>query len=90
MRLNGWVHARRNMGKIVFLDLCDRWGIVQIICVPSELDKESQAMLKDIWPEFWGKIEKKLGNNNDFKNYVPPHKNLGVMFLKTYHQELQK
>jgi len=43
-----------------------------------------------IWPEFWGKIEKKLGNNNDFKNYVPPHKNLGVMFLKTYHQELQK
>ena len=43
-----------------------------------------------IWPVFWEKIEKKLGKNNDFQNYVPPHKNLGVMFLKTYYKELQK
>lgn len=43
-----------------------------------------------IWSEFWSEIEKKLGNNKDFPNYVSPHKNLGVMFLKTYHQELQK
>jgi aspartyl-tRNA synthetase len=28
--LKGWINARRNMGKIVFLDLRDRGGIVQL------------------------------------------------------------
>lgn len=52
VKLNGWVNTRRNMGQIVFLDLRDRWGLVQVVCVPSELDKESQDVLKDIRPEF--------------------------------------
>src|SRR3989339_24346 len=42
------------------------------------------------WPTFWEKMQKKVGNNDNFKNYVPPHKNLGAMFLKTYFQELEK
>lgn len=29
--LAGWVQARRNMGKIVFIDLRDRTGIVQVV-----------------------------------------------------------
>ncbi|NCP17467.1 aspartate--tRNA(Asn) ligase, partial [Candidatus Kuenenbacteria bacterium] len=33
VKLNGWVNNRRNMGKIAFLDLRDRWGIVQVVCV---------------------------------------------------------
>ena len=41
VKLNGWVHVRRNMGKIAFLDLRDRWGITQVVCVPDELGKES-------------------------------------------------
>ncbi len=46
---------------------------------------------KDIcWPEFWQKVEKRLGRINDFKNYVPPHKNLGVLFLKAYRCLLEK
>ena len=52
IKLNGWVNARRNMSKIVFLDLRDRWGIVQVVCVPSELDEKSQSVLKDIRLEF--------------------------------------
>jgi len=55
--LKGWVHVRRNMGKIVFLDLRDRWGIVQVVCVPQELDKDSEKILKDIRPEFVLSIE---------------------------------
>ncbi len=43
-----------------------------------------------VWPEFWGDMENKLGGNKDFGNYVPPHENLGVMFLKAYRQELKK
>jgi len=57
VKLNGWVNARRNMGKIVFLDLRDRWGIVQVVCVPSETDEPSRDALKDIRPEFVLEIE---------------------------------
>ncbi|PWB38703.1 MAG: aspartate--tRNA ligase [Parcubacteria group bacterium] len=50
--IKGWVNNRRNMGKIVFLDLRDRWGIMQVVVVPNELDSESQQIIKDIRPEF--------------------------------------
>jgi aspartyl-tRNA synthetase len=44
--LVGWVNARRNMGKIAFLDLRDREGIVQVVGVPGELDESSNEELK--------------------------------------------
>lgn len=50
--LKGWINARRNMGKIVFLDLRDHSGLVQIVGVPSELDEASQARLTAIRPEW--------------------------------------
>ncbi|HSR89446.1 MAG TPA: aspartate--tRNA ligase [Candidatus Udaeobacter sp.] len=50
--LKGWVNARRNMGKIVFLDLRDREGIVQVVGVPSELDESANETLKEVRPEW--------------------------------------
>jgi len=50
--LKGWVDARRNMGKIVFLDMRDFKGKVQVVGVPAELDEVSQEELKKIRPEF--------------------------------------
>ncbi len=50
--LKGWINARRNMGKIVFLDLRDRNGIVQVVGVPSELDETSNALLATVRPEW--------------------------------------
>lgn len=50
--LKGWVNARRNMGKIVFLDLRDRNGVVQVVGVPAELDDASNEVLKDVRPEW--------------------------------------
>ncbi|MFH2018418.1 MAG: amino acid--tRNA ligase-related protein, partial [bacterium] len=44
--LKGWVNARRNMGKIAFLDLRDRAGLVQVVGVPNELDEASNEDLK--------------------------------------------
>lgn len=57
IKLNGWVNNRRNMGKIVFLDVRDRWGIVQVVCVPAELDEASQNALNEVRPEFVLEIE---------------------------------
>jgi len=57
VRLCGWVNNRRNMGKIAFLDLRDRSGIVQVVCVPAELDEASNEILKEIRPEFVLEIE---------------------------------
>lgn len=50
--VKGWVHARRNMGKVAFLDLRDRTGLLQVVVVPAELDEVSRALKDDIRPEF--------------------------------------
>ncbi|MBI5077051.1 aspartate--tRNA(Asn) ligase [Candidatus Falkowbacteria bacterium] len=50
--VKGWVNARRDMGKIVFVDLRDRSGLAQIVLVPSELDARSDELLDGLRPEF--------------------------------------
>ena len=37
----GWVHARRDMGKIIFIDLRDVTGLLQVVCIPNQ-----EAMFK--------------------------------------------
>lgn len=49
----GWVHARRNMGKLVFFDLRDMSGRLQVVGVPGELDSdEARAALDSLRGEF--------------------------------------
>src|SRR3989339_759967 len=50
----GWVHARRDMGKIVFIDLRDSTGLLQVVFIPSNQELLAQAM--NLRPEFCVRI----------------------------------
>ncbi len=50
--IKGWIHTRREMAKLSFLDVRDRSGLVQVVLIPSELTETSQAIIKDLRPEF--------------------------------------
>ncbi|OGO47305.1 MAG: aspartate--tRNA ligase [Chloroflexi bacterium RBG_16_64_43] len=49
--LAGWVHRRRDHGGVIFLDLRDRWGIVQITAHP-DVEPEAHAAAIDVRNEF--------------------------------------
>ncbi|MBI3976020.1 MAG: aspartate--tRNA ligase, partial [Armatimonadetes bacterium] len=38
VRLAGWVHRRRDLGGVIFIDLRDREGIVQVVVQPQAAD----------------------------------------------------
>lgn len=50
VKLNGWVHATRRLGKMVFIDLRDVTGIVQVVFLSN--NKELLAQAQNLRPEF--------------------------------------
>jgi len=49
VELFGWVHSRRDHGKLIFIDLRDRSGTVQIVFVPQQKDYELASSLRSEW-----------------------------------------
>lgn len=42
------------------------------------------------WANIWQNAEQKMSWNENFPNYIPPHKNLGVLFYMAYTQHVQR
>lgn len=65
----GWVQKSRNKGGIIFVDLRDRSGILQIIFEESDCGGESFAKAEKLRSEFviavTGKVEKRQGSVNE-------------------------
>jgi len=52
VRLLGWCKRIRNLGSLVFLDLRDRWGVVQLVANETEVPPELLARLKEVRSEY--------------------------------------
>ncbi len=65
----GWVQKQRNKGGIIFVDLRDRSGLLQIIFEESDCGADSFAKAEKMRSEFVvavvGKVEKRAGAAND-------------------------
>ena len=49
--LTGWVARRRDLGSLIFIELRDRTGIVQVVFNPKE-SEEAHRLAKSLRPEF--------------------------------------
>jgi aspartyl-tRNA synthetase len=56
VRLAGWVHRRRDHGGLTFLDLRDRWGLVQVVTNPDASPAAHQAAVA-VRPEWVLQVE---------------------------------
>lgn len=56
--LAGWVHRRRDHGGVIFIDLRDREGLVQVVIAPSQ--KEAFAQAETVRSEYVIQIKGKV------------------------------
>ena len=65
--VQGWVHRRRNLGKMIFFDLRDRSGLLQVMVHPNDIGEEGISLAKELRPEFCvgmtGVIQKRSEKN---------------------------
>lgn len=59
VRLSGWVHRRRDHGGVIFVDLRDRTGIVQVVFSPereSEVHRRAHELRSEYVVEVFGEV----------------------------------
>lgn len=63
-KIMGWVDARRDMGKLIFIDIIDASGVLQVVFVPKddELFKEAEKLRLNDVVEIDGTVQKRPEN----------------------------
>ncbi|MEA2113623.1 MAG: aspartate--tRNA ligase [Patescibacteria group bacterium] len=63
VKLAGWIHQRRDHGQIIFADLRDRSGIIQLVFLPENkiLHKLANTLRNEWVIEVIGKVNKRPG-----------------------------
>jgi aspartyl-tRNA synthetase len=60
LELYGWVARRRDHGGLIFIDLRDRWGAVQVVFNPARA-AEAHAAASDLRAEYVVRVKGKVG-----------------------------
>ncbi len=66
--LNGWVQKRRNLGGLIFCDLRDRTGIVQIVfddTIPEELFQKADSLRSEYVVGIKGTVKERQSKNKE-------------------------
>jgi len=63
VKIAGWVHSRRDHGKLIFIDLRDRNGLIQVVIIPSE--KEAYEVGNKARAEYVLEIEGEVNKRPD-------------------------
>lgn len=70
--LCGWVHRRRDHGSLIFIDLRDREGLVQIVCNPEQaaMFKVAEAVRNEFCLRVTGVVTSRIDGtiNNNLKS----------------------
>ncbi len=69
--VNGWVQRKRNLGGLLFFDLRDRSGVVQIVFDPDKISEEKFKLARSIKTEsvigVRGVVQKRVSENLNLK-----------------------
>ncbi|BAL80867.1 aspartate--tRNA ligase [Caldisericum exile] len=74
--VNGWLHRKRNLGGILFLDVRDRSGIVQVVVNPNDIPKEKFETIENL------KVESVLAVKGTVKRRETPNPKLKTGFIE--------
>ncbi|MDP3998746.1 MAG: aspartate--tRNA(Asn) ligase [bacterium] len=83
--LKGWVRTRRDHGKLIFLDLRDRSGVVQLIINPQVSPKAHQ-IAREIRPEYAVSVTGKVNKRPD--SMINPELETGTVEVEVQKLEI--
>lgn len=66
--INGWIQKRRNLGGLIFCDLRDRTGIVQVVFdenIPKELFERADGLRSEFVVGIKGEVRERQAKNPD-------------------------